>query len=302
MGVNCKDLCGWVGDDKVLLKEATDSLPSDLKQPLRIFGSTTPRRMMLFEIAKKILSQYPDTGTQLIGNCVSWGSNKHALEYLQLMQIAMGSLEEYKYIYSPYGYGCGRVFIGGNRIWGDGSIGAWQAQANTKYGSVPVDLDNLPKYSTNVAKDFGRSESTLNKWTGFGKLHLINGSAKVTTWDQLVDSIDNLYPVAVCSNVGFSMQQYSDGFHRYEDTWNHCMLIIGVDPEYKDPYACILNSWGDAHGKVIDFTTKQEWPKGTLRVRKKDIERMLAQDDSFAYSGYSGFPSQELPDDFFDMI
>lgn len=302
MPINYEDLCGWNGDDKVLLKEATDALPASLKQPLQIYGATSPKRMMLFSIAKSILNKYPNTGTQLIGDCVSWGGHKHIIEYLQLMQIAMGGLEEFKYIFSPYGYGCGRVFIGENRIFGDGSVGAWQAQANVKYGSNPVDTPGLPQYSANAAKDFGRSQTTLMKWVDSGKMHLVKSSAKVVTWDQLVDAIDNLYPVAICSNVGFTMTPMSDGFHHRSGSWAHCMMIAGVDPEYKDPYACILNSWGDAHGKVIDFVTNEEWPQGTLRVRKSDIERILEQNDSFAYSGYNGFPSQELPDSFFDMI
>lgn len=302
MPTNFQDLCGWAGEDKVLLKEATDALPASLKQPLRIYGSAPPKRTMFFETAKKTLNAYPDTGTQLIGDCVSWGGHKHIIEYLQIMQIALNNAEEFKYIFSPYGYGCGRVFIGGNQIFGDGSVGAWQSEANVRFGSVPLDTTGLPKYSANVAKDFGRSSASLNKWVEQGKLHLIRSSAKVTTWDQLVESINNLYPVAICSNVGFTMTPQNDGFHHRSGSWGHCMMIAGVDPEHRDPYACILNSWGDAHGRVIDFVTKEEWPKGTLRVRKSDIERILEQNDSFAYSGYNGFPAQELPDSFFDMI
>ena len=302
MSTNYQDLCGWAGQDRALLKEANDSLPYNLKQPLRIYGATIPRRMMLFEIIKKLSGRYIDTGTQLIGDCVSWGGHKHPLEYLQLMQTALGNPQDFKYIYSPYGYGCGRVFVGNGSINGDGSIGAWQSQANIVYGSVPSDLEGLPSYSANVARNFGWYSSSLNPWIDQGKLHIVKSSAKVTTWDQLVDAIDNLYPVAICSDVGFTMNQQSDGFHHREGIWGHCMMIAGVDPEYKDPYACILNSWGDAHGEIKDFVTGESWPQGTLRVRKSDIEAILEQDDSFAYSGYNGFPSQELPDTFFSMI
>jgi hypothetical protein len=303
MSVDYKDLCGWSGEDKVLLAEATAALPDELKQPLTIYGAgANVGRMMLFEVVNKVLGAYPDTGTQLIGDCVSWGGHKHPLEYLQLISMAMGNPLDYKYIFSPYGYGCGRVYIGGGRLWGDGSVGAWMADANVKYGSVPIDEPGLPKYSAGVAKDFGRSQQTLNQWVDKGKLHLVKSSAKVNTWDQLVQSVTNLYPVAVCSNVGYTMNIQSDGFNHRSGHWGHCMCIIGVDAEASDPYACILNSWGDAHGTIKDFKTGEEWPKGTLRVRKDDIERMLSQDDSFAYSGYDGFPGQNLPDEFFDMI
>lgn len=303
MSKDFSQLCGWAGEDKVLLAEAQASIPDELKQDLRIYGATQKiGRMMLFEIAEKVLGEYPDTGTQLIGDCVSWGGHKHPIEYLQVTQIAMGNPLNYKYIFSPYGYGCGRVYIGGGRLWGDGSVGAWASAANVKYGSLAIDTDNLPQYSVNIAREFGRSEQALNRWVEQGKLHLVQASAKVTTWEQLVDAVTNLYPVSICSNIGFTMKAQSDGFHHRSGSWAHCMCIIGVDDDYLDPYACILNSWGDAHGTVTDFKTKKTWPKGTLRVRKRDIESILAQDDSFAYSGYNGFPSQELSAEFFDMI
>lgn len=303
MPTDFNNLCGWAGKDKGLLREAYAEAPPELKQELRIYGAGEKiGRMMLFEVVEKVLGKYPKTGTQLIGDCVSWGGHKHPLEYLQIMQIAMGNSLEYKQIFSPYGYGCGRVYEGGGRLWGDGSVGIWASQANVEYGSLAVDTNGLPQYSVSVAREFGRSQQTLNKWVNQGRLHLVRSSAKVTTWDQLVAAVTNLYPVSICSNVGFTMNPQSDGFHHRSGSWAHCMCIIGVDEDYPDPYAIILNSWGDAHGRLVDFKTQQELPEGTLRVRKSDVERILDQDDSFANSQYDGFQSQELPPEFFDMI
>jgi intein/homing endonuclease len=78
---------------------------------------------------------------------------------------------------------------------------------------------------------------------------------------------------------------------------------VGMDNAYKEPHACILNSWGEnAHGIITDFTTNEKWPGGTLRVRKADVEKMLSQGDSFAYSSFDGFPAQELPRDEFNFF
>ncbi len=297
LSVDYLSLCGWLESEAPF---ANANMPSHLKQDLKIYGyQQSSRRLMMFEIAKKILGEYPFVITQLRGDCTSMGGYRHPLQYLQLMQMAMGSWDTFKYIFSPYGYGCERVFIGGGGGGGDGGTGAWIAEAVVKYGSLPEDLDGLPKYSASVAGQWGNSSSILQKWTDKGKQHLVKSTAKVTTWDQLVDSICNLYPVDVCSSVGYTMQPQSDGFHHRSGRWDHSMCIIGVDNEYKDPHACIQNSWGpNAHGKVVDFTTGEEWPGGTLRVRKDDIQRMLDADDSFCYSSFDGFPAQIVPGDF----
>jgi hypothetical protein len=45
-----------------------------------------------------------------------------------------------------------------------------------------------------------------------------------------------------------------------------------------------------------------QWPLGTLRVRKRDVQRMLSQDDSYAYSAFIGFPGQTLNEEFFSNL
>jgi intein/homing endonuclease len=78
--------------------------------------------------------------------------------------------------------------------------------------------------------------------------------------------------------------------------------IMGVDSKYKTPYATILNSWGDVHGHLKDFDTQEDLPVGVLRVRAETIERMIKQDDTFAYSHADWFEEQKLPIDLFKLI
>jgi hypothetical protein len=43
-------------------------------------------------------------------------------------------------------------------------------------------------------------------------------------------------------------------------------------------------------------------PVGVLRVRAETIERMIKQDDTFAYSHADWFEEQKLPIDLFKLI
>ena len=86
------------------------------------------------------------------------------------------------------------------------------------------------------------------------------------------------------------MEASSDGFHRQTTNWGHQMMIFFVDETYKngeDPYCLILNNWGDVHGHLKDFDNPDETlPLGCLRVRRKDIEKHLAAQESYAYGEF----------------
>ena len=69
--------------------------------------------------------------------------------------------------------------------------------------------------------------------------------------------------------------------------------IIGVDNEYTQPYAIILNSWGPSSmGVLKDFSTGETLPGGTIRAHKNVVESMIAAGETFAYSNFQGFPGQ----------
>jgi hypothetical protein len=248
-----------------------------------------------FDFFRKVLGKDTPNYAQEVGDCVSFGA-KNAIEYLACIDIFVrGEAEKFRPIFPPYLYGTGRVFIGNGQLGNsDGSLGSWQAKAVEKYGAIPSDEEGTPKYSGTVARQWGRRPGPPDKFVELGKQHLVQSTVKVETWEDFVKFICNGYPVTVASNVGFEMQAGSDGFHNRSGSWAHQMCFIGVDDEYEKPYGCLLNSWSDVHGSIKDFKTGEPWPKGTLRVHKKDIESMLAQGDSFAYSQWVGFPEQRL--------
>lgn len=237
-------------------------------------------------------------------NCVSFGA-KNAVEYLQCCQIALGNLCEFHSIFPPYAYGTSRLI--GNMLGGeDGSVGIFAAQAANQYGELNSDADNVPKYSGKVAKSWGASQTPWTNFKPIGQKHIVQKTAKISTWDDLMGAITNLYPVTIASDVGFTMAPQSDGYHHRQGNWGHQMACIGVDngdsSKGIEPHVCILNSWGDVMGGPIkDFRDPSlTWPVGTLRVRKADIMAIIQQDDTWAYSSFQDFAIQTLPD--FDMM
>lgn len=303
------DLCGWAG------KPAAKGGRPDLVEEAFELWSSTPifphsvrglpykagARSMLWEVGRKVLGTDPPNFPQEIGDCVSFGG-KNACEYVQFYPIVNGARQKWTRVFPPYLYGCGRVFIGQGQMGNqDGSVGAWQAEAVQKYGTIPIDAPYCPPYSGQVAKKWGAKPGPPQEFLPIGKEHLVKTTSPVQTWEDVVAALTNGYPCTIASNVGFDMTPRADGFHHYSTHWGHQMSIIGVDDDPGAPYATILNSWGDVHGTVKDFKTGEVWPKGTLRVQKKDVESILAEKDSFAYSAFDGFPLQELPESFFDL-
>ena len=69
------------------------------------------------------------------------------------------------------------------------------------------------------------------------------------------------------------------------------MLIIGMDDTGRRPGGLLLNSWGP---DWISGPKRLGQPEGSFWVDADIIDRMLAQEDSFAPSSYFGYPKQEL--------
>ena len=299
------ELFGWIGATrKDLLQDFFAILPDDRKQFVlkgddgRSYDGV---RAMLWEVVRKVLGKDTENFAQLIGDCTSFGC-KNCLEYVQATDIARGVFETWKPIFPPYCYGAGRVLTGNDpRDWGDGAVASWLADGVTKFGSISRIDNNCPPYSAKVAKQWGYS-GPPKEFVVIGKQHLAQPPTLVRTWDDVLRALANGYPISIASNVGFDMQARSDGFMHRSGHWNHNMSLVGVDDSSNDPYGCILNSWADAHGHIIDFVTKEQWPIGTLRVRKNDIIAIIEQGDSWAYPGFNGFEAGSLPPDFFNVM
>jgi hypothetical protein len=242
-----------------------------------------------------------------VGACVGFGCTRAAQDLL-FWEIAAGEAEQY-----PGTEGCpeatyagSRVEVGGGRIGGDGSIGAWAAKfleawgyvARGKYGTL-----DLTEYNEARCRSLGDSglPTALEE---IARQHPVKQVAQVTSGADGWKLIGAGKPVAICSNRGFSMQRNKDGTCTPTGQWNHCMTTRGryVAPNGRKRVV-IGNSWGDYLGSennVIEYVgadgnaARTELPAGHFGCELDVWHGMLAQNDSFAYAGFAGWEAVRI--------
>lgn len=236
-----------------------------------------------------------------VHNCVSFGWGR-ACQDLLLGEIAAGDMEEYPnaQVATEPIYGGSRVEVGGGRIGGDGSVGAWAAEwvrrwgilFRLKYGEV-----DLTSYNEKRCREYGRY-GCPDELEPVAKEHPVQTVAMVRSGPEAWSAIGNWYPIPVCSDRGFTTT-LREGFCEPSGNWNHCMTIRGkfVHPT-KGKSFVIQNSWGgylngekmikDVHG------VEHELPEGCFATTMNVVDAMMRQEDSFAISNFKGFPSRKL--------
>lgn len=236
---------------------------------------------------------YPNVNQQSVGCCVGCGW-KHCADVCQASAIAAGASFEWRPVSVEVIYGGSRVDVGGGRISGDGSVGAWAKEyvsaragiaAMQKYASA-----DLSEFSPARAREFGR-RGVPPDIAAAAKEHPVKGCALVKSWADVKRAVQQGYPVAVCSDQGFTMERDATGRCRPQGVWPHCMALIAVRTGANEG-AFLLNSWGDsAHtGQVWppDMPVAGFWADAVV------IDRMVKQGDSFALSDVTGFPARKL--------
>jgi hypothetical protein len=314
-----KNLCGWKKDK---VAEGWDKVKSQFpifriqkKRGRKVFGTAAGagKKRFLHQIMRKVLGSDTPNWAQEAGSCVGEGA-RNASDYLSCTNIfILNKSEKFRPSHVPYHYGCMRVFIGrenGVNFGGeDGGIGSFMADSVRKYGVLFCDEPNVPEYrgQASLARKWGAPPGPPKEFIPLAQKYLVKQTARITTWDQLVEAIVNGYPCTIASMLSVQMKPNSEGFHEEtREGWAHQMCIIGIDDEWKDPYVIIRNSWADVHGRIKDFYTGEELPIGCIRVRKSVIERFLRDPDTevFAFSQFDGFPEQryELDRRLFDLF
>jgi hypothetical protein len=245
--------------------------------------------------------KYPNVNQQSVGCCVGCGW-KHSADVCQATAIASGKAFEFKPVSVEVIYAGSRVEVGGGRISGDGSMGTWAAKwCRERGGLVPMGkypAADLTTFSPSRARSWGRT-GVPDDLEPLAKEHPVKGCALVTTWADVKRSVQQGYPVAVCSDQGFRMERDATGRCRPQGTWPHCMAIIGVRvaKDGRSEAGFILNSWGDqAHTGPVwppDAPVAGFWADASV------IDRMVRQGDSFALADVAGFPARHVKPDWF---
>ena len=238
---------------------------------------------------------------QEVGDCVSWGA-RNAAAVTGCIDIAIRNESEiWKDPFPPYYYGTSRVQIGKGKLGGgDGSYGSWMAAAVIAYGTIYFGEDKVPPYSGSIARAWGKSGPPAGM-LDVGKNFLIRSAVEIKSWEDAVTYSVNGYGMTVASNYGFSMLPDAKGFNQQSGRWGHQMCILDIDDEWPEPYAIILNSWGNVHGKLYDFHDKTQLPAGCLRITRKSLEGMISSGEVFAFCQYDQPKSQDVDASLFKL-
>jgi hypothetical protein len=286
---------GWHKDPAEVSKvQSRLSDPAFLTSICARSSAEIPSEVFLWKAAEQILGQkLPGRNQGQVGSCVSFGTAA-AIEHSMLAEIALGDLEEFKELCQEEIYGGSRVEIGGGRLKDDGSIGAWAAEYVNKFGILA-----RGKYGNIDCEKY--DETLCRKWGAKGvppellpeiKIHPVKTTSLVRDFNEAKKALASGYGIAVCSNQGFNgMDRDSAGFATAKGEWGHCMALIGYQTGNR-PGGFILNSWGDDahHGP----TGAGDPPLAGFWVDSKIIDRMLAEQDSWAFSCVEGFPIRKL--------
>ena len=255
-------------------------------------------------------------GRQGIGDCVSWGA-MHAVYCSESLDWDLGKTS------SPPFLPATEAIYGGSRVeargkdgsgsspvggWSDGSTGSAAARWLRDWGVVyrkQYPSADLTTYDKDRAKDWGaygnggrgdkgRLDAVAKKTPA---RHVVN----VRSWDEVCAALEAGFPVTIASSVGFaSGDRDADGFCAARSTWMHQMCLVGIryaknapkdHPNPRDG-ALVMNSWGKYLG---GGKWPADQPDGTFWAERRDIERIIAQQDSWAIgSVQSGFAWRDL--------
>lgn len=237
--------------------------------------------------------------SQPIGSCVGYGWSL-SCDILAACDVAMRNEPE-SYggrVFEASVYGFSRVEVRGQKnLGGDGSYGGAAAKAVTKYGTLHYGQDYGGKKflatSGTIERQWGR-DGVPDELEPFAAKHKVSQVTLARDFNEAAKAIQNGYPVAVCSNQGFSMT-LRDGYLTPAGSWAHCQMFAAVRWKPRPALLCV-NSWGNCYSGSVDKDLPEAFQKSAGWVTADVCTHMLSGEDSFALAGYQGFAPRKLPD------
>lgn len=248
----------------------------------------------------------------VVHNCVShgWARGIQDLIYVDLAAAVLDgrlTLDEARKLALQVAtepvYALSRVEVGRGRLGrDDGSIGAWAAEAVTKYGILlrrAYGSLDLTTYSGQLAKRLGAPGAGLpDELEPTARQYAVSRAPLVVTDDEAQAALYNLYPIPICSSQGFTEQRDKYGFCDPRGTWKHCMCGRGIVKARRAGKSIlavpIQQSWGEnptgPSTITLDSGREVELPQGVFLCEfDVFVGKILRARDSFAPAGPQGF-------------
>lgn len=236
--------------------------------------------------------QHLSTWAQLTGDCVSMGA-VNVIDYVAANEIYRnGDAEVLRRAFPPFIYSAARVLVGGGRLRGAGAVGAWAAVVAQRYGTLAKDAPGVPQYSKAVAETWG-NRSPSPAILAAAKPQVFKSVARIRTYEDVRDAVANYYGCTFASSwVPSTGAKLADGVlwgvGQFSRKSGHQMAFIAVNDAARRPRVYVINSWGSgAHGKPQNGE-----PPGGFWIDADLVNKILAQNDSFVFSQFNGFPGQ----------
>jgi len=236
-----------------------------------------------------------------VGSCVGNGGASAGTLTAFCDQIVRGQNEKQPALLSAdWAYGIMRTIAGQLGRW-DGGTGDWMAEGYQVGGSLSMlkigDVD-LTTYSANRCSQWAMS-GVPKSLRPPAEDHQFLQTYKVTKVDRAVALLQAGYGVSICSNFGGGSTRDSDGFmvRPWSTSWSHCMYLAGYRSDKQG--VLVVNSWGNDWNSGPIYP--DDMPHGSFWLGLNDLQRILGQNDTYAYLGYEGFQVEppEVPDFFY---
>lgn len=223
-------------------------------------------------------------------NCVSHGT-RNACDVSRAVEIDVGQERE-----DWVAKGATEAIYGYRGFSGQGMSCARAAEFVSKVGGIVVRKNygfvDFSKYNGNLGAGWG-GRGLPDKVLDLANDHQIRTASLIRTVEEARDALANGYGLAVCSNYGFNSTRDRKGFAKQSGSWGHCMAWIACDDTNGEPAFLVQNSWGKWNdGGHPDWGPI---PDGSFLIHADVAAGMLAQNGSYAFSGFDGFPLQKLP-------
>jgi hypothetical protein len=272
-----------------------------------VIGSGKGKVSLLWKHLERQMGEKLVSHDQQIGDCVGQ-SYALATDILTATRIGqMGYAETFvakasvEAVYAGSRYEIGyEKHENPSMLIGDGSFGCFAAEFLRDYGVLlrqeygNVDLRG---YDPQRSREWG-ANGVPDELEPIARKHPVRDIALVESYEDVRDAMANGHPVAFCSSVGFEPTcnkcnpsgRDAQGFLNPCGTWYHAMTGIGCDDTGRAG-VLIQNSWGP---HWVTGAKRHGQPDGSFWVDASVIDKMCAEGDSFALSGYIGFPAKPV--------